>query len=695
MADSSQEQNLETITADGSVKVGQAGKNLVQDSPGTKISTQNSLLTFIFGQKSAVDIDWKRVAAILKTQKGEIARRRRDTLLGDVLLDLPMTDEPQWVARNPLDAVRTLKSDQGSEELITPDQSLLEIYDRADIQGRLLILGAPGAGKTTALLGLAEALVDRAIAQPQTTIPIIFELSNWRDDKQSIADWLVDQLYENVGGDRKSGVYEQWLEQKVLLPLLDGLDELGYERQKRCTQKIDEFVRGEQRIVVCCRIKEFEQAGIELTNLSWAVQLQALSDRQIEYYLIRVGRSGLWAQIQAVPEMKKMLEPINDPHRPEEHGNPGLLRVPLFVSLAAQVYEEGRPLKSKYELFEKYIDQRLDEKTRKGDRRGKQQNWAFKTVGNEPEWREARHSLVWVATQLKEQNQVDLLIEKIQPSWLDSNIAKRQYWLMSGLIVELIVGLIVGRNLGLIVGLTAGLITLLYVDWHNIDPAEGFRISMSHEVRLGIARSLIRLLPILQMIFGLSTLLNVGQIFRPHIEQSALQNTLQGIVVIGGAIIMLIGGLITGLKQDLKTRSKPNQGIYNSLQSFIWMTIFTYLCCIILVVVMTNLSLGVAEAITANKSFVFIMSIIQSSVIQSIFPGISGALLFSFFFGGGLAVIQHLCLRILLTRHYGIPWNLARFLTYCHERRLLQQIGGRYRFIHRELLDHFANQPTR
>jgi membrane protein CcdC involved in cytochrome C biogenesis len=52
---------------------------------------------------------------------------------------------------------------------------------------------------------------------------------------------------------------------------------------------------------------------------------------------------------------------------------------------------------------------------------------------------------------------------------------------------------------------------------------------------------------------------------------------------------------------------------------------------------------------------------------------------------------QHLPRRFILYAYAKvIPWNLARFLTYCHERRLLQQIGGRYRFIHRELLDHFA-----
>jgi hypothetical protein len=39
---------------------------------------------------------------------------------------------------------------------------------------------------------------------------------------------------------------------------------------------------------------------------------------------------------------------------------------------------------------------------------------------------------------------------------------------------------------------------------------------------------------------------------------------------------------------------------------------------------------------------------------------------------------------------YGyIPWNYARFLDYATERIFLQKVGG-YIFIHRLLLEHFA-----
>ena len=57
---------------------------------------------------------------------------------------------------------------------------------------------------------------------------------------------------------------------------------------------------------------------------------------------------------------------------------------------------------------------------------------------------------------------------------------------------------------------------------------------------------------------------------------------------------------------------------------------------------------------------------------------------------GGFTCIQHFALRLVLYRSGCIPWNYARFLDYCTERSLLQRVGGRYRFIHKLLQEHFA-----
>jgi hypothetical protein len=59
-------------------------------------------------------------------------------------------------------------------------------------------------------------------------------------------------------------------------------------------------------------------------------------------------------------------------------------------------------------------------------------------------------------------------------------------------------------------------------------------------------------------------------------------------------------------------------------------------------------------------------------------------------FLGFLPTIQHFILRLILYRNNYIPWNYAHFLDYAAERIFLQKVGGGYIFIHRMLMEHFA-----
>ena len=86
------------------------------------------------------------------------------------------------------------------------------------------------------------------------------------------------------------------------------------------------------------------------------------------------------------------------------------------------------------------------------------------------------------------------------------------------------------------------------------------------------------------------------------------------------------------------------------------------------------------------------------------FDGLPGliavfTILTTFSFGGGTACMGHFALRITLYSTFlqpnnhnsrAIPWNYARFLSYAADRKLLHQTGGSYRFIHRSLMEHFA-----
>jgi len=128
-------------------------------------------------------------------------------------------------------------------------------------------------------------------------------------------------------------------------------------------------------------------------------------------------------------------------------------------------------------LYDAYIEQRLHYDTLAADRepRGNpdRRQWAFEKTELEPDWRQTQRTLRWLARQLQQNNTVELLIERLQPDWLEAKWARRRYRLIVGLIFELIGGLIDG----LIDGLA------------DIEPIETFKISMSDEVRRKFLRA--------------------------------------------------------------------------------------------------------------------------------------------------------------------------------------------------------------
>lgn len=58
---------------------------------------------------------------------------------------------------------------------------------------------------------------------------------------------------------------------------------------------------------------------------------------------------------------------------------------------------------------------------------------------------------------------------------------------------------------------------------------------------------------------------------------------------------------------------------------------------------------------------------------------------------GGFAVIQHFALRFALRREDLLPLKLVTFLDYAAERIFLRKVGGGYVFVHRMLMEYFAD----
>jgi hypothetical protein len=167
-------------------------------------------------------------------------------------------------------------------------QSVSDVFD--EYGSSLLLLGEPGAGKTTTLLALTRTLLQRIAAQggssqPQTQpVPVVFNLSSWSPTFPLLEEWLAAQMSLQYQIPQVNG--RDLLATGTILPLLDGLDETGADVRTLCVEAINGYVleRNLTGLVVCCRLKEYVALPLRLA-LNTAVRLTELSDDQIDTYL--------------------------------------------------------------------------------------------------------------------------------------------------------------------------------------------------------------------------------------------------------------------------------------------------------------------------------------------------------------------------------------------------------------------------
>ena len=193
------------------------------------------------------------------------------------LIDLGMDTLPEMV-----------DSPWGSTPL-DPNQPIAAICD--ELGGSFLILGAPGAGKTTIMLTLVRELISQAEGDPTLPIPVVSNLTSWTDTSQTLRDWLVDELSGKYQIPKRIG--RSWLDQSRLRLFLDGLDEVNADRRAACVEAINTFIQQASlmSVTVCCRFNEYVELPMRLA-LNGAIRLRTLSRDQIAAHLARAS-SGL------------------------------------------------------------------------------------------------------------------------------------------------------------------------------------------------------------------------------------------------------------------------------------------------------------------------------------------------------------------------------------------------------------------
>ncbi|HEY9631214.1 MAG TPA: hypothetical protein V6C84_28315, partial [Coleofasciculaceae cyanobacterium] len=308
-----------------------------------------------------------------------------------------------------------------------------------------------------------------------------------------------------------------------------------------------------------------------------------------------------------------------------------LVRPPLLLSMTVLAYQGEAGLEwQSLKSSEARLEHLLDAYIR----RMLEQSAASQTFQNKKQKsyspKQTQLWLAWLAQQMERESQTEFLIERMQPSWLTTQALQISYERIVKLIFRLICGLICGLIGELICGLICGLIGEPHRSREFISISESLKWS-GKEAKKGLSAWLIG---------GV----NVG--------------------LIGGLIFGLIGGLSGS---EIEQKAFPNQGVWKTLQ--------------------TGLVQMVISGLIGGLIF---------GLIGGLTDRVSVALIFGLIFGliGGLGeCIKHLSLRTVLYRNGCIPWNYARFLNYSTDRLLLQRVGGRYRFMHKLLQEHFAAMP--
>ena len=205
---------------------------------------------------------------------------------------------------------------------------------------RLMVLGKPGAGKSTFLRFLAVLCSRGEIFEDK--IPLLIELKHLEDDGNIN---IKDAIHKELALKDKEET-EFILKQGRLLVLLDGLDEVSAKSRRKIQKGVEAFVQDyhANRLVVTCRTQTTEYILDKFTY----IEIANLSSKQIErfssnWFASQFGNDGDTIH-------KSFMENL---YLSQNQQTAELATTPILLSLICWIYSDSKSFpEKKYKLYE-------------------------------------------------------------------------------------------------------------------------------------------------------------------------------------------------------------------------------------------------------------------------------------------------------------------------------------------------------
>jgi hypothetical protein len=218
----------------------------------------------------------------------------------------------------------------GPDGLAGRDGDLGDVLDKVPT-GRLVVLGEPGAGKSMLMVRLVlDLLARRTSGGP---VPVLVSIPSWDPRSEKLRDWIVGQLiidYPALGAPAPAGTEgtsyaDALLAAGLIVPVLDGLDEIPEAARGPAITRINDGVQPGQRLVITCRTSAYREAvhppsgfGVRVRGAG-VVQLRPLDAAAVSGYLLDdtsgPAAAARWAPVLAAlrtqaPVAKALTTPL-------------------------------------------------------------------------------------------------------------------------------------------------------------------------------------------------------------------------------------------------------------------------------------------------------------------------------------------------------------------------------------------------